>query len=288
MRIPDFKIEGTLLPNVPAGTSLIYIDHKENNIVFTSVLRDWYGFISLGEFKRPDLTEIYIDLAQGEGCKIKESILRDLWLQQNGLPEKWYVLGCKELASYFVSKNVKLAGCHRDYPYFIEFNGTWSYYGKEKCLSELDEITFDEFKKYYKQNKKEEMNYLINKFQAQQIIDAIAPTCGWRVRLAELWGKNMVLAKLIEIPNSLYNEMYAAANKEQKELLDSIFGKPKKEVDLTKFKKSDNCNYIFEPSTDVPIDIIRHHHNRIWLNRKYYNFKIVDEDNISYLEINYK
>lgn len=288
MRIPDFKIKGTMLPTVPAGTSLIYIDHKENNIVFTSVLRDWDGFISLGEFKHPDLTEIYIDLAQGEGCKIKESILRDLWLQQNGLPEKWYVLGCKELASYFVSKNVKLTGCHRDYPYFIEFNGTWSYYGKEKCLSELDEITFDEFKKYYKQNKKEEIDYLINKFQAQQIIDAMAPTCGWRVRLAELWGKNMVLAKLIEIPNSLYNEMYAAANKEQKELLDSIFGKPKKEVDLTKFKKSSNPCILYEPTEDIPFHISERYKNKLWLNDTYYKFDLEKHDNSLYLTINYK
>lgn len=288
MRIPDFKIKWTLLPNIPIGTEIMWVDPKGNVLNSTLEIVGWDNFQSRGEWKHPDLKETAIDLANG-GCKIKESILRDLWLQQNGLPEKWAMRGCKELMVYYIKNGIDYAW--GDLPhcfYYIKDDGDWGCFEKSNRLPNFDEITFDEFKKYYKQNKKEKMDYKISSVAAQNIISAVIGTCSWKTRLADLWGKDIVLRNTINVPPSLYNEMYAAANKEQKELLDSIFGKPKKEVDLTKFKKSDNCNYIFEPSTDVPIDIIRHHHNRIWLNRKYYNFKIVDEDNISYLEINYK
>lgn len=288
MRIPDFKIKGTLLPNIPIGTEIMWVDSKGNVLNSTLKIVGWDNFQSCGEWKHPDLKETAIDLANGDS-KIKESILRDLWLQQNGLPEKWTMRGCKELMVYYIKNGIDYAW--GDLPhcfYYIKDDGDWGCFENINRLPNFDIITFDEFKKYYKQNKKEEMDYKISSVAAQNIISAVIGTCSWKTRLADLWGKDIALRNTINVPSSLYNEMYAAANKEQKELLDSIFGKPKKEVDLTKFIKSDNCNYIFEPSTDVPIDIIRHHHNRIWLNRKYYNFKIVDEDNISYLEINYK
>lgn len=291
MRIPDFKINMTLLPTIPVGTELTWIN--ADGIPLTSKLSlcgDWINFRSFGEFTHPLLKfkETYIDLAPG-GNKIKESILRDLWLQQNGLPDKWAIRGCDELRDYYIEEGVEaLAGDIHDCIYFIKYNKVWDYYTKSNFWNDFDIITFDEFKKYYKQNKKEKMEYVIKNTEAQKIIDAIDTKCYWREKLAALWSKNIVLGKHIEVEGSLYREMYEAATKEQKELLDSIFGKSKKEVDLTKFKKSSNPFILYEQTCDIPFNVSGLYKNKLWLNGTIYKFDFEKTKDCLYLVIDYK
>lgn len=289
MRIPDFEINMTLLPTIPVGTELIWIN--ADGIPLTSKLSlcgDWINFRSFGEFTHPLLKfkETYIDLAPG-GNKIKESILRDLWLQQNGLPDKWAVRGCKELMVYYIKNGIDyMAGDLPSCFYYIKDDGDWDYFENINRLPNFDEITFDEFKKYYKQNKKEKMEYVISSVQAQNIINNVRSD--WKLKLAKMWGEDIALYKTIKVSCGLCNDIYYDADTAQTKFLNTIFGNPKKEVDLTKFKKSSNPLLIYEQTSEIPFNISCYAKNKIYLNDNTYKFDIERDGDALYLVINYK
>lgn len=77
-------------------------------------------------------------------------------------------------------------------------------------------ITKEEF------NQKTDMR-TITAEQAQEIIDIACGT--WKLKLASIWSKDIVLKKSINITEDDYKEMRGACNYSQNELFDEIFGK---------------------------------------------------------------
>lgn len=67
------------------------------------------------------------------------------------------------------------------------------------------------------------MKKTIKYTEAQQIID-LACVSVWQPKLAKLWGADIAMKKDIDVSEELYQEGRKAANKEQNELLDKIFG----------------------------------------------------------------
>lgn len=77
--------------------------------------------------------------------------------------------------------------------------------------------------------------------QATRIINIACSS--WQSKLAELWGKDIVLKKKINITDQFYKEMRNACTKEQHELFDKIFGKDEM---TTNFKVGDSIVFLRE------------------------------------------
>jgi hypothetical protein len=110
-----------------------------------------------------------------------------------------------------------------------EKNGLFDYYylHKDRRIAGTDETELpshstSEFIKELDNQTITSMKTITSK-QAQSIIDIACS--GWKPRLAELWGKSIVLKNTIEIAQPFYKEMRKACTAEQNILFNKIFGK---------------------------------------------------------------
>lgn len=149
MNIPDFRVMGTRIPDLPINTEVTRILSDGKLSTFPTTIYNDCKFISKGYIKT---TENYIKV--WDELYIKESILRDLWLTENGLPEKWYIRGCPELRDHFKDINCVLSGSHKSLSYcqcLKDGDIVWEYTHLPDSSPNI--ITFDEFKKHYKMKK---------------------------------------------------------------------------------------------------------------------------------------
>ena len=70
--------------------------------------------------------------------------------------------------------------------------------------------------------------------QAQSIIDVACST--WRLKLADMWAKNIALKNTVEVAEDFYNEMRKACDVTQHQVFDEIFGKDKQIIDFDRIK----------------------------------------------------
>lgn len=149
MNIPDFTVIGTRIPDLPINTEVTRISSDGKLSTFPTTIYNDRKFISEGVIKT---TENYIRI-MGE-LYIKESIVRDIWLTENGLPEKWYIKGCEQLANHFRDIGIDLTGSYKTlwyYQYLKNGDMVWDHIHLPDSSSNT--ITFDEFKKHYKMKK---------------------------------------------------------------------------------------------------------------------------------------
>lgn len=98
------------------------------------------------------------------------------------------------------------------------YNGKHYYMTPLSIIQELDKK---------EQSKSEPMKTrIIKPEQGQQIIDAACS--GWKEKLFDKWGKQIVLKQEIAVEEDFYQEMRKACTTPQNELFDKIFGKEEK------------------------------------------------------------
>lgn len=154
-------------------------------------------------------------------------------------PEKWYMICDKEnrevaneWRKFMANRFRELELDNGDCLLSTAYDGSY-YFGTniEGVLGfdKFVKITFQQFlENIYKPFKAKQLNKMkIKPEQAQEIIDMISTSCGWKSRLVALWATLIVLKQEIEVSDELYKEGYKDASEAQKEVLDGIFGKGK-------------------------------------------------------------
>ena len=104
----------------------------------------------------------------------------------------------------------------------------------EKGLTEEGLEQANNIKYRFNLNHKKNTHKKITHNQAQDIINVAC--YDWKVELANLWGRSIVLKEIISITDDFYKKMRAACNKEQHVLFDEIFGVDKPVIDYDRLK----------------------------------------------------
>lgn len=154
-------------------------------------------------------------------------------------PEKWCIRGCKELEEWQL--NDMGDKCEVSFTYYSRFYYTddtdliiWDY--RHVIPNGYTEITFEEFKR--KIPKKEKMKEkLVKKSDLAKIHEVACPD--WKTKIVSLALRNP-FADYVELIKTEIDEMFNAATPAQLPVLEEIFGKQDKSVDLKNFKLTSN------------------------------------------------
>lgn len=116
--------------------------------------------------------------------------------------------------------------------YYFRFSNKSSFWrGNDKT-----DLPTQSVKEFYKQLKTEKMDnrfpFKLSVVDAQRIIDSACPS--WKEKLAEKWGTQILVDKLVTVSEQFYNNMRGACTEPQNKLFDEIFGK-----DVEQFKVGD-------------------------------------------------
>jgi hypothetical protein len=121
---------------------------------------------------------------------------------------------------------------------FSTIHGITTYYYASKAkgvwwCEDVTTLPFQSVKDFLVDDLKKERNmdnkfpFKLPKYNALRIIDIACPT--WKIKLAKIWGPDIVLNEPIYIEKKFYDEMRKACTQKQHELFDEIFGKDAEE-----------------------------------------------------------
>lgn len=141
---------------------------------------------------------------------------------------------------------------------------TESYHNWNKLVTfknKFRKATKEEIITYFSKNIMYKFPITINKNQAEEIIDMVCSS--WKVKLAEKYGKDLLVYKEVAVSFDLYEEGYKAANRSQRKVLDNIFGKNdnnpfRDDIKVKSFSKINDSLFddrIFALATDA-VDLI--------------------------------
>lgn len=235
-----------------------WVRKGENVIIGNSTSFNWKKFGELNLFLKD--TEIssfalyenkIIFRVKGYNFFIKASGFK-AFMNNYNFPEHWYLplIGCtkeqlEEINTwrksqpnctlkkdeYFYNCKTVLLSYHPDCSYFyINHGGNFPtrIWGKD-----YKEITLEQFYKHILKKDMSKFPFKIDVEQVKKIIDIACDS--WKSKLAELWGKDLLLKDYALVSEELYTEMKHAASIykgiDQNKILDEIFGK--ESIDLS-------------------------------------------------------
>jgi hypothetical protein len=150
----------------------------------------------------------------------------------------WYIRGCKELAEWQMKVmndkcNVYLSDTGKIYYTDDAKLLKWTY--SYVIPKDLTEITFKEFKRKIKNKQKtrEMKEVTVKKLDLGKIHEIACPD--WKTKIVSLTTRNP-FGDSVELARIEINEMFKAATPTQLPVLEEIFGKQDKSVDLSNFK----------------------------------------------------
>ena len=111
--------------------------------------------------------------------------------------------------------------------------------------------------------------------EAQELIDMVDGYCGWKNMLLDLYARDIVLKKNIEVTSALLQQGRKEASQSQKEVIDKIFGKEKdeKEIDLN-YESGIKGLKLFEKHGNTETSLIAVRTTKsFWLNPEF-NWKL--------------
>ncbi len=192
-----------------------------------------------------------------------------------GLPKKWYVKVTDENRE--ILNNWRKSVCDNGWKDYImldncrviseKYDGSYCAYWDEEYYTEryYQEITTEQFIKYVlKDNKPKETNQMKTKVKATEVLEIHSIAClGWKVKIAGFL-KRTDSEQNIEFTQDEVNEMFDAATKEQKPVLERIFGK-QEAIKWDEIKTGSkvmikwdgqHCGGINNINLDNPVDVV--------------------------------
>lgn len=192
-----------------------------------------------------------------------------------GLPNKWYVKVTDENRE--ILNNWRRSVCDEGWENYImisgcrviseKHDGSYCAYFDDEALTILhhQEITTEQFIKYVlKDNKPKETNQMKTKVKATEVLEIHSIACmKWQAKMLAYLGR-IDSEQNIEFTKSEVEEMFKAATKEQKPVLERIFGKqdPIKWDEIKTGSKvmikwdSQHCGGIDNINLNNPVDVV--------------------------------
>jgi hypothetical protein len=131
----------------------------------------------------------------------------------------------------------------------------------DQVQSGYAEITIDQFKKYIlKQDTMK--SHTVKKSALKEIHDVACTT--WKAKIENMTLRD-AFSDSIQVTQDEINEMFAAATTSQRPILESIFGKPKPQIDFDKINMGSkvmiqhtgmHCNGIESIDLEQPVDVV--------------------------------
>ena len=194
-------------------------------------------------------------------CKTKEQ-LEEL--------TKWRIQhsDCLHLHYNLTRDRMLLSNHMLDKSYF--YNGSEENFLLESWNEDYQKITLQQFYKFKLKQKMNRFPFELSIENAKKIIDIACQT--WKNKLAEKWGKDLLLNAHVSINETFYKEMREACDSDQHKLFDTIFGADNLEIDLTKPETINKLNLFGDGGTSNLISIRTSDelkNKAFWLNNKF-------------------